>query len=154
VPDDLLRFVTGPTPLALAWLWVPAALLVVLIVWYVAVFAMTAQPKSDGVVQRTRDALARRRFLIAVRRIRARHASGELDAGTAGAELNRTLREFLQRATGAPVEYMHVNALKSGEFASAATLFAQLDDVRFNADSEEDVAALGAAAEEVIATWT
>lgn len=154
MPDDLLRFVTGPAPLAWTWLWLPAALLVLLVGWYVTVIAMTASRERPGVVSRTRDALARRRFLGTVRQIRARLAAGEIDAATAGSELNRTLREFLQRATGEPVEYMQVTAMSQGEIASTATLFARLNDVRFNSRSDEDVRDLGAEAEEVIASWT
>ncbi|MCP9274723.1 hypothetical protein [Mycolicibacterium arenosum] len=154
MPDDLLRFVTGPAPSALAWLWLPAVLGLLLIGWYVTVFAITAPRNGDGVVQRTRDALARRRFLGEVRRIRARLATGDVDAVSASAALNRTLREFLQRATGTPVEYMQVTALAQSQLAGTAELFTRLDDVRFNARSDQDVTELGAAAEEVIASWT
>lgn len=154
MPDDLLRFVTGPTPFALGWLWLPAAMVLLLIGWYVVVFAMTAPRTGDGVVQRTRDAFARRRFLGEVRRIRARFATGEVNAVATSAALNRTLREFLQRATGTPVEYMHVTAMAGSELSGTAAVFARLDDVRFNTRSDEDVRELGAAAEEVITSWT
>lgn len=154
MPDDLLRFVDGPPASALAWLWLPAVLVLLLIGWYVTVFAITAPRTGDGVVQRTRDALARRRFLGEIRRIRARLAAGDVDAVEASAALNRTLREFLQRATGSPVEYMQITALAESELADTAELFTRLDDVRFNTRSDEDVAELGAAAEEVIASWT
>jgi hypothetical protein len=154
VPDDLLRFVTGPTPLGSVWWLLPGVLAAVLVGWYVGVFAMTAAPRSDGVVQRARDALARRRHLAAVRSIRARLAAGVIDADAAGAELNRTLRGFLQRATGSPVEYMRVAAMTDTAIASTAGLFKRLDDARFNARTEEDVDDLGAAVEKVIASWT
>lgn len=154
MPDDLLRFVTGPAAPSAAWLWLPALLALLLIGWYVAVFALTTTRDGEGVVQRTRDALARRRFLATVRRIRARLAAGDLDAVTAGAEVNRTLREFLQRATGTPVEYMHVAAMADGTISGAAPLFARLDDIRFNTATGEDADEIAAAAEEVIASWT
>lgn len=154
MPDDLLQYVTGPEALGVAWLWLPAVLLLLLIGWYVGVIVLTAPRDGDGVVQRTRDALARRRFLAEVRRIRAQLADGTVDPGTAGAELNRTLRAFLQHATGTPVEYMHVGAMTGGEIAGTATLFARFDDARFNDLTREDVAELGAAAEEVITSWT
>lgn len=152
--DDVLRFVTGPIPLGWVWWLLPGVLAAVLVGWYVAVFALTAAPRSDGVVHRARDALARRRHLAAVRSIRGRLEAGVIDADTAGTELNRTLREFLQRATGSPVTYMRVTAMADTEIASTADLFTRLDDARFNARTEEDVDELGAAAEKVIASWT
>lgn len=154
MPDDLLRYVSGPEALGWAWLWLPAVLTLILIGWYVAVIASTATRDGSSVVQRTRDALARRRFLGEIRRIRERLADGAVDPVTAGAELNRTLRAFLQHATGTPVEYMHVAAMTDGEIAGTAALFARLDDARFNTVTREDVAELGAAAEEVVTSWT
>lgn len=154
MPDDLLRFVTGPQGSSLAWLWLPALLTAAILCWYVAVFALTSSRGRRSIVQRARDTLARRRFLGSVRRIRARLAAGEIDAVAAGADLNRTLRGFLQRATGTPVEYLQVPDMTDGEIASVAALFSRLDDIRFNALSAEDAEQLGAAAEEVIASWT
>lgn len=154
MPDELLRFVTGPAPIGWLWLWLPVGLLALLVGWYVTVVVMTRPREGRGVVQRARDALDRRRSLTAVQRIRTRVVAGEIDVATAGAELNRTLRGFLQRATGSPVEYMRVSTLTSGDFASTATLFARLDDVRFNIRSTEDPDDLGAEAEKVIASWS
>lgn len=154
MPDDLLRFVVGPTPISGWWLALPVAVAVLLLGWYVAVFAMTATPDHPGALQRARDALGRRRALRAVRGIRADLKAGTVEPPVAAAALNRTLREFLQRATGARIEYMPVATMAGGELAVPAALFSRLDDARFNTESAEDVAAAAAQAEELIASWT
>lgn len=154
MPDDLLRFVVGPEPMRGWWLLLPALAALLVIAWYVAVLTMTAAPEHRGAIQRTRDALGRRRALRAVRGIRTDLEAGTVEPPAAAEGVNRALREFLQRATGARIEYMPVTSMEKVDIGLPTALFVGLDDVRFNAGSTEDVAALAATAEEVIAAWT
>jgi hypothetical protein len=157
VPDDLLRYVIGPTPVPWWWLFWVLLLVAVLIGWYVAVFAWTRPPESrhvPHVVERVQAALVRRRFAGAVRRVGERFRAGDLDGAHASAALSATLRDFLTAATGARARYMQLHEMTEGEVARAAPLLARINDVQFNARSGEDVAGLSEAAEELILTWT
>lgn len=157
MPDDLLRFVIGPSPVSWWWLWLALLLVAVLACWYIALIWWTRPAQSrhvPHVVERVQAALVRRRFAGAVRRVGERFRAGELDGAHASAALSRTLRDFLTAATGARVQYMQLGEMTEGEVARAAPLLARINDVQFNARSGEDVAGLSAAAEELILTWT
>ena len=153
MPDDLLRHVIGPTPLSSAWVWLVALLAVAVIAWYAAVFVLT-RPAAPRLVARVHDALVRRRFAGAVRRIRDRFRAGELGDAPAGAALSQALRDFLHQATGVRAQYMQLNELADGELARAAPLLARINDVQFNARSDESVEGLSSATEELILSWT
>jgi hypothetical protein len=157
VPDDLLQHVIGPTPYSSWWLWIAVLLLLVLIVWYAGVFALTMpnrRLRELPVLGGLRDKMIRRRFAGTVRDIGDRYRSGELAAAPAGAAVSRALRGFLQQATGVRAEYMQVDAIAAGELASAAPLLEQLNDAQFNAASQVDVGAVSDSAEELIRSWT
>jgi hypothetical protein len=157
VPDDLLRYVIGSSPVSWWWLWLTLLLVAVLAGWYVAVIWWTRPPESRHVphlVERVQAALVRRRFAGAVRRVGERFRAGELDGAHASAALSRTLRDFLTAATGARAQFMQLGEMTDGEVARAAPLLARINDVQFNVGSGEDVAGLSDAAEELILTWT
>lgn len=155
MPDDLLHHVLGPSSPWAGWAWLAALLVVLLGVWYVALFAWTA-PRRDtpNVVQRVQAVVLRRRFGAAVRRVDHRFQVGEIDRSAAAAELSRLLRDFLHEATGQRAQFLRTSEIASGELAAAAPLLRRLDDVQFNPAADEDGTALGGATEELIRSWT
>lgn len=156
MPDDLLRFVSGPTPYSATWLWLGLLLMIVLMCWYVGVFVWTLpsqQLRRLPAVRSLHARLLRRRFAGAVARLSVRHRNGELTTPEAGAAMSRTLRSFLNQATGAPAQYMHLDDITSGELISAAPTLAALDDAQFNTASPVRVDEVGAATEELIRSW-
>nr|WP_090276371.1 hypothetical protein [Mycolicibacterium komanii]CRL69727.1 hypothetical protein CPGR_01657 [Mycolicibacterium komanii] len=156
MPDDLLRFVGGPSPYSAGWLWLGLLLIVAVIAWYVGVFVWTLpsrQLRRLPVVRTLHARLLRRRFTRTVERVAARHRSGELTGAEAGAAMSRTLRSFLHQATGTRAQYMQLGDIASGELAPAAPTLAALDDAQFNAASPVRVDEVGAQAEELIRSW-
>jgi hypothetical protein len=158
VPDDLLRFVSGPTPYSSSWLWLAALLLAGLIGSYAALFILTTpgrRLRDLPAVGATRRELLKRRFARAVRAIGDRHRGGELAAAPAAEAVSRELRTFLSRATGARAEYMQLDDIvAASEIALAAPVLMDLMDAQFNADSTVDVGTVSDSAEELIRTWT
>ena len=157
MPDDLLRFVSGTPPYSLWWLWLALALVVLVIAWYAAVFVWTLpsrQLRRLPVIRSMHGTVLRRRFTHSIRNAVDRHRSGSLSTAEAGARISRTLRSFLHQATGRPAQYMHVDAFRDTELASAGSLLAALNDAQFNTESREHVADLADAAEELIRTWS
>lgn len=155
MPDDLLRYVIGPPSVSWWWMWLALLLVAVLIGWYVAVFGWTRPERHvPHVVERVQAALVRRRFATAVRRVGERFQAGELDSAHASAALSATLRDFLSATTGTRAQYMQLVDMTEGEVARAAPLLARINDVQFNTHSDEDVAGLSVATEELILTWT
>lgn len=156
MPDDLLRFVSGPTPYSAWWLWTAVALLVVVIAWYVGVFVWTLPShrlRRLPVVRELHGRLLRRRFVRTIRSLGERYRAGDVSAAQACAQMSRTLRSFLHQATGTRAQYMHVDAIGSSELAKAAPLFSALNDAQFNSASPVNVSEVGAAAEELIRSW-
>ncbi|WP_326548171.1 hypothetical protein QGN32_08695 [Mycolicibacterium sp. ND9-15] len=156
MPDDLSRFVGGPMPYSTTWLWLGLLLTAVVISWYVGVFVWTLPSqrlRRLPAVRSLHGRLLRRRFARAVARIGARHREGELTAAEAGAAMSRTLRSFLNQATGTRAQYMHLDDIASGELAPAAPTLAALDDAQFNTASPVRVDEVGTAAEELIRSW-
>ncbi|KUH97298.1 hypothetical protein [Mycobacterium sp. IS-3022] len=156
MPDDLLRFVGGPIPYSPAWLWLGVLLTLLVIAWYVGVFVWTLPSRRLRRIPAVRSLhgkLLRRRFTRAVRRIAGRHRDGELTAAEAGAAMSRTLRSFLNQATGVRAQYMHLDDVASGELAPAAPMLTALDDAQFNAASPVRVGETGVAVEELIRSW-
>jgi hypothetical protein len=157
VPDDLLRFVGGPTPYSSWWLWLAVALSIVLAGWYACVFLFTVpgrRLRDVPLVGAARERRIRSRSARAVREVGDRYRSGDLDAAQAGAAVSRELRRFLHRVTGAPAEYMQLTEVTRSEIAPAAPLLADLIDVRFNAASGLDMGRISVEAEELIRSWT
>ncbi|SEH49171.1 hypothetical protein SAMN04489835_0461 [Mycolicibacterium rutilum] len=156
MPDDLLRFVGGPSPYWTGWLWLGLALLLMVIVWYAVVLVWTLPAdrlRRLPAVRVLHARLLRRRFASAVRSIVARHRDGDLSTAQAGAAMSRTLRSFLHQATGARTQYMHLDAIGAGALAPAAPVLAALDDAQFNQASPVRVGEVGADTEELIRTW-
>jgi hypothetical protein len=157
VSDELLRFVSGPTPYSSWWLWLAVSLSIILIAWYAAVVVFTMPGRRIAglpVIGPARAELATRRAIRAVRAIGTRHPPGELGAVPAAAAISRELRAFLQAATGTRAEYMQLDAIAAGELASAAPVLTDLTDAQFNADSVVDVGAAADSAEELIHSWS
>jgi hypothetical protein len=156
VSDELIGFISGPTPYSSWWLWLAVLLLLVLIGSYAAVlvFTMPGQRIRDlPVIGAARSELVKRRSTRAVRAIGERYRAGELAAAPAAAAVSAELRAFLHAATGARAEYMQLDAIAAGELASAAPVLTKLVDVQFNADSTIDVGDVSQSAEELIQTW-
>lgn len=157
MPDDLLRYVIGPAPVSAAWTWLAAALLLAVVGWYAAVFAITTpRTRTDrpGLVATARESLLRRRVARDVRRIVERRRAGELTDAQAGAALSGALRGFLQQVSGLRARYMQVDEIAGGDLAPAAPILSRLNDVQFNDRSTDDVDALGTATEELILSWS
>jgi hypothetical protein len=156
VPDDLLSHLIGPTPYSSAWLWTAVILMLGLLAWYTAVFALNSRRRLRDlpVLAAARDELIRRRAVRAVRAIGNRYRAGELEPASAGAAVSGELRSFLRDATGMNAEYMQVEAMTVGRLAPAALILLGLNDVQFNHRSQIDVGALSEAAEELIREWT
>jgi hypothetical protein len=156
VPDDLLRFVFGPSPYSASWLWLGLALVAVVIAWCVGVFVWTmpaARLRTIPVVRSVHAKLLRRTFVRAVRSIDERHRAGDLSAAQASAEMSRALRAFLHQATGTRAQYMHVDRIRSSDLAEAAPLLSALDDAQFNTESTVEIGQISATAEELIRSW-
>jgi hypothetical protein len=156
VPDDVLRFVGGPSPYAASWLWIGLALLACVVVWYAGVLIWTLPAerlRAIPVLRTLHSKLLRRRFARSIREIDARHRAGELSASKAGAEMSRTLRSFLYQATGTRAQFMHVDAIKASDLAGAAPLLAALNDAQFNTASPVEISQVGETAEELIRSW-
>ncbi|MGV0777491.1 hypothetical protein [Mycolicibacterium elephantis] len=156
MPDDLLRFVIGPTAYSAWWLWLAIALTLIVLAWYTGVFVWTLpaeQLRRLPVVRSWHATLLRRRFARTISAVTEQHRRGELSAAQAAAGMSRTLRSFLHQATGAPAQYLHVETIAAGELAAAAPVFEALDDAQFNAASPVDVEQTGSAAQELVRTW-
>ncbi|HEX2284537.1 MAG TPA: hypothetical protein VHI10_06875 [Mycobacterium sp.] len=156
MPDDLLRFVSGPMPYSPWWLWIALVLLAVVIAWYVAVFVWTLPShrlRRLPVIRSLHGKLLRRRFARTIRSLAGQYRAGDVSAAQACAGMSRTLRSFLHQATGTRAQYMHVDDIRSSDVAEAAPVFSALNDAQFNAVSPVDVDQVGAAAEELIRTW-
>jgi hypothetical protein len=156
VPDDVLRFVIGPSPYSASWLWFGLTLLVLVIAWCVGVFVWTLPADRLRTIPWIRSVhakLLRRRFARTIRSIDGRYRTGELSAAQASAEISRTLRSFLHQATGTRAQYMHVEAIRSSDLADAAPLFQALNDAQFNTASPVEISEVGSTAEELIRSW-
>ena len=157
MPDDLLRFVSGPPPYSLWWLGLALALILLVIAWYAGLVVWTLpsrQLRRLPVIRSVHGYALRKRFARSIRKAVAGHRSGDLTAAEAGARISRTLRGFLYQATGTPAQYMHVDTMLSSELAAAGPVFAALNDVQFNSDSREDMADVADTAEELIRIWS
>lgn len=157
MPDDLLRFVSGPMTYSTWWLWVGLFLLTAVIAWYVGVFVWTLPaPRLRALpgVRVIHGTLVRRRFAGSVQRIASRHRAGELTAADAGAAMSRTLRSFLHQATGARAQYLHVADIGASDLKSAAPMLSALEDIQFNAATGMRVDDIGAATQELIRSWS
>lgn len=157
MPDDVLQFLFGPTPYAASWLWLGLALLTLVIAWYVGVLVWTLPSHRLRTIPWVRSIhakLLRRKFVRAIRSIDARYRAGELSAADASRHMSRTLRSFLHQATGTRAQYLHVEAIRSGDLAEAAAVFTALNDAQFNDASPVDVSEVGSTAEELIRSWT
>ncbi len=157
MPDDLLKFVSGPPSYSTAWLWLGLALLVLLIGWYALVFVATMPShRLRGIagVRGMHARLLRYRFAKTVSTITRRHRDGELSAELAGAELSRTLRSFLHQATGERAQYMQLRAIAATDLAPAAPVLEALGDAQFDSEPAVDVGRLGEQTEELIRTWS
>ena len=70
MPDDLLRFVFGPSPYAASWLWLGLALVAIVIMWYVGVVVWTLPAERLRNIPGVRSLhakLLRRKFVSTIR---------------------------------------------------------------------------------------
>ena len=157
MPDDLLRFVSGPAPYSPWWLWFGLALILLVIAWYATVFVWTMpseQLRRIPLIRKIHSKVLRRRFIRSIRSIDARYRAGEVSKAEAGMQISRTVRSFLYQATGSPAQYMHLEAIVASDLAPSGRLFSELNDAQFNAGSAVNVSDVGEAAEELIRTWS
>ncbi|WIM89828.1 hypothetical protein PT015_10595 [Candidatus Mycobacterium wuenschmannii] len=154
---DLLRYISGPSPFALWWLVIAAALIIVLAAWYAGVFMWTMPPARlramRGISTLHRRLLARR-FARSVAATTNAYRSGAITAVQACAGYSRTLRSFLNVTTGQRAQYMHVDDLSGGALAPAAPLIAALNEARFTPLARVEVERFGTTVEELIRSWT
>ncbi|MGE2832828.1 hypothetical protein [Mycobacterium sp. SMC-4] len=156
MPDDLLRFVSGPPGYSVWWLVLGVLLLVLVAAWYVTVFVATMPSERLRRVPVIRDLHARvlrYRFARTVAAIRRRYDAGDLTDEQAGASLSRTLRSFLHQATGQRAQFMHVRAIADTELREAAPLLDALGAARFDRSATADVGRLARETEELIRSW-
>ncbi|MBN3453652.1 hypothetical protein JNN96_06425 [Mycobacterium sp. DSM 3803] len=154
--DDLLRFIGGPLPSSMWWMWTGALLIGIVIAWCVGVFVWTLAParlRTVPVIGGLHGRLVRRRFLRSVQHTNQLYRSGGLTAAQAGAGVSRVLRSFLFVATGVRAQYLHVGDIAEGDLAAAGPLLGALNDVQFSGQPRSDMAVLGQAAEELIRSW-
>jgi hypothetical protein len=160
VQDDLLGHLIGPVPFSSGWLWAAAALTMLTVLWYAAVFWWTAPGRQHAelsVIGSARLALHRRRALRSIQDIETRYRKGELAAAPAGAALGVELRRFLQEVTGLNAQYVQVPDLakvSGGALAPAAPILVDLEDAQFNPDSTVDIRGCGATVRELVRQWT
>lgn len=157
MPDDLLKFVSGPPSYSLMWLWLGLALLLVVIGWYTLVLIATMPShRLRGIpgVADMHDRLLRHRFAKTVRTITERHRAGDLSIEQASAALSCTLRSFLHQATGERAQYMQLRAVAASDLAPAAPVLEALGEAQFDKASTADVGQLGEQTEELIRTWS
>lgn len=156
MPDDLLRFIGGPSPYSALWLWIALLIIATVIAWYAAILLWTQPAQRLRTLPVLRDLhakLLRRRFARSIQSLGERYRAGELTAAQAGSQMSHALRSFLHQATGTRAQYMHVDAIAASDLADAAPLLAAFNDVRFNTTSHVELSTVGAAAEEMIRTW-
>ena len=154
--DDLLRFIGGPLPSSMWWMWTGVLLIAIVIAWCVGVFVWTLAParlRTVPVIGDLHGRLVRRRFLRSVQRTNQLYRSGGLTAAQAGAGVSRVLRSFFFVATGVRAQYLHVGDIAEGDLAAAGPLLSALNDLQFSGQPRSDMAVLGQAAEELIRSW-
>ncbi len=157
MPDDVLRFLIGPSPYSALWLWLGLSLLAVVVAWHVGVIVWTLPAdrlRSLPWLRPAHSKLLRRRFSRTIRAIDERYRAGDITAAEAGHQMSATLRSFLHQATGTPAQYMHVDQIKSSDLAQAAPLLTALNDAQFNTASPVDIRRVGSTAEELIRSWS
>lgn len=157
MPDDLLHHVFGPQPYSSWWLVSAVLLALAVISWYAGVFVWTLpshQLRRIPVVRRVHARVIRERFARRVRHLADEHRAGRLPTPRACAAISRTVRSFLDQATGTKAQYLHVGALADGQLGAAAPLLTLLDDAQFNAETSVDVAEVSPMAQELIRSWT
>ncbi|MHA3024695.1 hypothetical protein ACXPWS_31000 [Mycobacterium sp. BMJ-28] len=146
-----------PAPYTQLWMWIGGLCLVILIVWYAAIFVLTSPGRrlpDVPVLSAARDQLIKRRCTHAINVIAQRYRRGELAAAPAGAAVSGELRSFLHRITGLRAEYMQLGAIADSELAPAAGVLADLVDAQFNAGSVVDIGDVSARAQELVREWT
>lgn len=156
MPDDLLRFVSGPPGYSLWWLWLGLALILAVFGWYAAIVVSTLPSRQLRTMPVVRDAharLLRQRFARRVHTIVRQHRVGELTDVAASAALSRTLRTFLHQATGRRAQFMQLKDIAASDLAAAAPILEALGDAQFSAASTADIDRLGADTEDVIRSW-
>jgi hypothetical protein len=158
MPNDLLRYLAGPTGFSWWW-WVPVALLVLVVAgWYAAVFVWTLPPatlRANRFLASMHRRVVVEQFSRSVRATTAAYQSGALSARAACDRYAHTLRSFLYVSTGQRAQYMQTPDLAAGALAPAAPLAAGLDELRFGGGAAAvNIAAVGQSVEEVIRTWT
>ena len=157
MPDDLLKFVSGPPSYSLTWLWLGLALLILVISWYTMVLVATMPShrlrRIPGIAA-LHARLLRYRFARTVRTITRRHRDGDLTVEQASAALSCSLRSFLHQATGQRVQYMQLRAVAASDLAPAAPVLEALGEAQFDRASTADVGRLGEQTEELIRTWS
>ena len=155
--DDLLRYLFGPQPYSIWWLWTAVLLIFAVIAWYAAIFIWTLPShrlRRIPVVRRMHAWVIRSRFAGCVQHIADEHDAGRTSAPAACAGISRTLRSFLHQVTGVRAQYLQLDAVAEGELAAAAPLLARLSDGQFNAEARLDVADMSSRAQELIRSWT
>lgn len=157
VSGDLLRYLSGPIPYSPWWILAAAALLAVIVGWYVGVVVWTLPPdrlRRMPLIRSLHSRLIRRRFSRSIRTSGEHYQAGRLSATEAATAMSRTLRSFLAVTSGSRIQYMHVGEIAAGDLAPAATVISALNDARFNTTSGVDLTRTAQEAEELIRSWS
>ncbi|WP_422743750.1 hypothetical protein ACN27E_18865 [Mycobacterium sp. WMMD1722] len=156
MPDDLLRFVSGPTPYSWWWLGLAAFLVIGVIGGYAVIIVATLPAQRLRTlpgIGPVHARVLRERYARRIAAVDTELRAGRLTPAEAATEVDRALRSFLHQSTGVRVQYMQVDAIAAGRLAQAAPLLADLGDIRFNDDSEVDAGQAGVRAQELVRTW-
>jgi hypothetical protein len=158
MPDDLLRYLSGPGPYSSWWLVVGQVILAAVIAWYAGVLVWTQSPerlRRIPLIRSLHAGLLRRRFAHSIRTARNDYQAGELSAAQAAAAMRRTLRSFLSLQTGSRTQFMHVGDMAaSRNLAPAAPVLSALNEAQFNTTSDAELIRIGHEAEELIRSWS
>lgn len=157
MPDDLLHHVFGPQPYSSWWPAWTVLLVLAVIGWYAGVLVWTLPSdrlRRIPVVRRVHARVIRDRFARRVQRVAEEHRAGRLSTPAACAAIGRTVRSFLNQATGVKAQYLHLGALAEGQLGAAAPLLTLLDDGQFNAETSVAVGDVSPMAQKLIRSWT
>lgn len=160
MPGDLLGHLIEPTAPSYTWLWVAAALVCLIVLWYAGLYWWTTAERDRGepsLIASARMALQRRRALRVLQGIQNRYRAGDITSAGAGAELSEELRRFLHDVTGVRAQYVQVPDIVSvsgGVLAPAGPVLADLADAQFNAHSRVDIDVTAQSAEDLVRRWT
>jgi hypothetical protein len=153
--DELLRYIVAPLSYSTWWMVAACLVVIAVVLWWIGAFVWTLPAASLRRIPLLRDVhrrVLRRKFVSAIRDVRARYRSGGMSQSQACTAIAKTLRSFFAVYTGVPVQYMSVGEL-GGPLAPAGSVLKALSYGQFDKSARVDVDAVGLSAEKVVAAW-